>query len=350
MNRLCVFLLLAAFVSSAQAAEPKTVAEIATYKGADRMAVLEAGAKKEAALLVYTIGTQSDPMLERYQQKYPYVRLEVFRSPTNELTRRVLEEYKANRKVVDVLDMSTGGLQVMRATGGILQAYDTPEMVAYGPTAIESNKLWVFDYEAYVGLGFNTASIPVAEAPKTYDDLLDPKWKGKMAVSDSGTTLPHWVGATVLTKGEGYLTKLSQQNIATFNVLGRALSNLVVAGEVAMSPVIYNSHMRNSKSKGAKVDWRAPGPVYSNVNALALAKGAPHPFASMLYIDFTLSKEGQTMRVEIGDDSARIDLAAPEKPKEILYLTERPDYERDFERWTDLSKRVFGKGKAPDAK
>jgi ABC-type Fe3+ transport system substrate-binding protein len=96
--------------------------------------------------------------------------------------------------------------------------------------------------------------------------------------------------------------------------------------------------------------WRALGPVYSNVNAVALAKGAPHPFAAMLYIDFTLSKEGQTMRVEIGDDSARLDLAAPEKPKDILYLTERSDYEREFERWTDLSKRVFGKGKAPDAK
>jgi hypothetical protein len=160
MTRFCVFLLLVGFVSSVHAAEPKTVAEIATYKGADRMALLEAGAKKEGALLVYTIGTQSDPMLERYQQKYPYVRLEVFRSPTNELTRRVLEEYKANRKVVDVLDMSTGGLQVMRGTGEILQAYDTPEMAAYGPSAMEPNKLWVFDYEAYVGLGFNTASVP----------------------------------------------------------------------------------------------------------------------------------------------------------------------------------------------
>ena len=332
--------------SAAHAAEPKTVAEVAVYKGADRTALFEAGAKKEGSLLVYTIGTQSDPMLDRFQQKYPYVRLEVFRSPTNELTRRVLEEYKADRKVVDVLDMSTGGLQVMRGAGH-LQAYDTPEMSAYGPAAMEPGKLWVFDYEAYVSLGFNTAAVSPAEAPKTYDDLLDPKWKGKMAVSDSGTTLPHWVGATALTKGEGFLTKLSQQNIATFNVLGRALSNLVVSGEVAMSPVIYNSHMRNSKQKGAKVDWHALGPVFSNVNALALAKGAPHPFASMLYIDFTLSKEGQTMRVEIGDDSARIDLAAPDKPKDILYLTERPDYEREFERWTDLSKRVFGKGKAP---
>jgi iron(III) transport system substrate-binding protein len=341
--------LLLALAASVQAAEPKTVAEVADYRGADRQAVFEAGAKKEGALLVYTIGTQSDPMLEVYQKKYPSVRLEIFRAPTPELTRRVFEEYKADKKIVDVLDMSTGGLQQMREAS-FLQTYYTPEMSAYPASAMEASKLWVFDYEAFVSLGFNTDAVSVADSPKTYDDLLNPKWKGKMAVSDNGSTLPHWVGGVLVTKGEDYLKKLGQQDVKVFNVLGRALSNLVVSGEVPMSPVIYNSHMRNSKGKGAHVDWHALGPVYSNVNALALAKGAPHPFASMLYIDYTLSHEGQALRVQIGDDSARNELAAPEKPKEILYLTERPDYAREYEQWTELSKRIFGKGRAPDGK
>lgn len=341
--------ILAGLAVSAEA-EPASLGEIASYRGADRQAVFESGARKEGTLLVYTIGTQSDPMLKRYQDKYPYVRLEVFRAPTTELTRRILEEYKAGRHIADVFDMSTGGLQIMR-DAGYLQPYFTPEMNAYPPEAMEPNKHWVFDYEAYVSLGYNTDAVTPAESPKTYDDLLAPKWKGRMAVTDNGSTLVNWVGATLLVKGEDYLRKLGQQNVTVYNVLGRALSNLVVSGEVAMSPVIYNSHMKNSRAKGAHVAWQALGPVFSNVNALALPKNPPHPFAAMLYIDFTLSKEGQSMRVAIGDDSARLDLAEPEKPKEILYLTERPDYEREFEQWTTLSKRIFGAGKArPDAK
>lgn len=349
-RRLAVPILVAALAaaflpdSSAMAAET-TVAAVAGYTGADREAFLEAGAKKEGSLLVYTIGTQSDPMFKRFQEIYPYVRLEVFRAPTPEITRRVIEEYKVGRHTADVLDISTSGLQAMRDER-ILQPYHSPEASAYAPDAREPNKLWVFDYEAYVGLGFNTRDVPPEIAPRTYDDLLDPRWKGRMTVSDNGSTLPNWVGATLLTKGEDYLRRLGRQDVRVYAILGRALSNLVVSGEAPLSPLIYNSHMKNSRAKGATVDWRALGPVYANVNAVALARNAPHPHASMLYIDFTLSKEGQTMRVEIGDDSARIDLAPPDKPKEILYLSERPNYAAEYERWTDLSKQIFAKGKA----
>src|SRR5690348_13933505 len=95
-------------------AEPKTVAELALYKGADRQAILEAGAKREGALEIYTTGTQADPVFEAFQKKYPYVRIDAFKANSPDVTRRILEEYKAGKYVADVIDLSIGGLGAMR--------------------------------------------------------------------------------------------------------------------------------------------------------------------------------------------------------------------------------------------
>jgi iron(III) transport system substrate-binding protein len=151
------------------------------------------------------------------------------------------------------------------------------------------------------------------------------------------------VGAVVLSKGEDYLRKLGRQELKNYKILGRALANLVVSGEVALSPTIYNSHMISSKAEGASVAWQALGSVYAGTGGAALAKNAPHPHAAMMLADFFLSKEGQTMRQAIGDSSARTDLATADKPKEIAYVASRPTYNQDFEKWSQLAAEVFGK-------
>jgi iron(III) transport system substrate-binding protein len=325
-------------------AAAQSVAEIAAYAGPDRQAKLEAGAAKEGSVQISTVGTQSEPLFKRLREKYPAVKFEIYRSPTTDATRQIMEEYKAGRYVVDVMDVTTGGLQVMR-DAGILQPYQTPEMVAYPKEAIEAKKYWVFDYQAYHGFGFNTKLLSPADAPKTFDDLLDPRWKGKMALSDNGGRLADWIGVLSVTRGLDFVRSLGKQDFTVYNVSGRALANLVVSGEAAMSPTITNSHVKNSVAQGATVQWRALGPVLANVNALALAAKAPHPNAAMLYIDFILSKEGQDIRTKIGDDSARLDLASADKPKEILYLSERPDYPTEFEKWVVIGRQVFGKGR-----
>ena len=327
------------------ASHAASVAEIVNYQGPDRMARLEAGAKKEGAVLIYTVGTQSQPMLDRFHEKYPYIRVEVFRGDAPEVTRRIIEEYKARRYVVDSIDLSSGGQIAMRGEG-LLQPYWTPEMAAYPASAIAPEKHWVVDYEGYVGLGYNTKYVSGEDAPKDLEGLLDPKWKGKMSISVQSSTLGNWTGAMVRDKGEDYVRKLGRQDITVWRINGRALSNLVVSGEVPLSPQIYDSHMENSLSKGATVGWRALDGVYANVNLLSIAKNAPHPHAAMLYTDFTLSNEGQTMRIKIGNRSARIDLASADKPKKIHYLSEEPEYPHNFDKWVALAKQVFGAGKA----
>ena len=118
---------LAAVLPSAGDAAPRTVAEIATYRGADRQVLLEEGARKEGTVLVYGTGEQMEPVRNAFRGKYPFVRMEVFSTGAAEVTRRVMEEYKANRHTVDVVSLGTGGLRIMH-DAGFLQAYDSPEL------------------------------------------------------------------------------------------------------------------------------------------------------------------------------------------------------------------------------
>ena len=324
--------------------------ELAMYKGADRQARLEAGAKKEGALQVYETGTQMKPVREAFGKKYPFIRLQVYSSGSTDLVKRVTEEYKAGRHAFDIIRQPTGVLYILK-DAGILRPYYSPEMEKYKSEAIEPNHHWVIDYENYLGLGFNTTQVSEADAPKTYDDLLDPKWKGKMALSDgSPSTITNWIGSLVLTKGADYVRKLSEQKFTVYRIGGRGLSNLVVSGEAALSPTIYSSHMFNSKRKGATVSWRPIGQSYALIDAVAMASKPENPHAALLYADFMMSRAAQEMTQEMGYFTARTDMENMSKPEKVLYLTERPTYAKEFEDWSNLKMKAFGRGKAPTKK
>jgi iron(III) transport system substrate-binding protein len=161
-----------------------------------------------------------------------------------------------------------------------------------------------------------------------------------MALSGSSTTPISWTGAMLLVHGADFVRKLGAQNIRVYNITGRALANLMVSGEVALSPTIYNSHVVESSKKGAPLAWFAPGPVPVTDAAVALARKSPHPHAAMLLIDFLLSKEGAQMYEEIGYYTPRRDLAAGQAVEKI-YLTNRANYLREYDDWQKLYQDVF---------
>jgi iron(III) transport system substrate-binding protein len=326
------------------AAQPKTVAEIANYTGSDRQALLEAGAKREGVVMVYMTGTQIQPLLDGYRKKYPYVKVESSRLGSVETSQKILEEYAGGVYQVDVFELAAEGLFVPRAQG-VLQPFTSPELAAYEKEAIEPEKRWVSVREGYIGVGFNTDKVSVDQAPKTYDDLLDPKWKGRMALSGSISTAANWLGVIYLDKGEAYLRKLAAQNSRIYQVTSRAISNLMITGEVELAPMTYASHVVASNAAGARLGWNAPGPVYVLDTVAALAVKAPHPYGSMLLIDFLASKEGQLLYREIGYDSARTDMPPSGLPPLTkMFLSNRPTYLDEFETWARLFRELFDKG------
>jgi iron(III) transport system substrate-binding protein len=323
-------------------AQPSGVDAIANYTGADRQKVLEEGARREGGLLLYTTGTQIKPLIERFEQTYPFVRVELARASSADTARKVLEEYRAGYEKVDAFELASHGLVVPRDEG-ILQPFRSPEFAAFAAEAIEPGRHWVVVRESYTGIGFNTKLLPPDKAPKTYQALLDAQWKGRMAISGVSTTAVNWVGTMIIAHGPDFVRKLGQQNIRIYNLTGRALANLMTAGEVTLSPTIYNSHVAASAEKGAPLGWFAPGPVPVTDTGVAIARKAPHPHATMLFMDFLMSKEGQQLYQELGYDSPRSDVAGAGAgaKMEKLYLTNRANYIREYEDWAKLYQDTF---------
>ena len=322
---------------------PKTVAEIANYKGADRQTVFVEGAKKEGQLLLYSIGTQAEPVYKAFGEKYPFIRIETKRNDTAVMTRLMMEEASAGAFNVDAIELTVGGLYPLR-DAGLLQPYWSPELAAYRKDAIEPGNHWVIDYESYLSLGYNTTLVSEADAPKTLDDLLNPKWQGKMALPGT-STLANWIGAVLKEKDASFLRRLGQQKLRVYEVSARAVANLIISGEAALSPAIFNSHVANSRETGAPIAWRALGGVYPTTDGAVIAAHAPHPFAAMLFIDFVLSVDGQKSFQKLGYSTARTDLQNGDKPAKIYYLGDEPDYLENYEKWIALGREAFGGGK-----
>src|SRR5262249_14872257 len=106
-----------------------------------------------------------------------------------------------------------------------------------------------------------------------------------------------------------------------------------------------NSHVEASRAQGAPIAWNLPGPVAVTDTSAALAVKAPHPHAAMLLIDFLMSEQGQKLYRELGYAPGRNGMTAKDLPAlRKLYLTNRPNYEREFEQWVRLSRETVLKG------
>ena len=284
---------------AAHAAQSNSIEEVALLTRPDRQKILEEGAKKEGKLLWYTtliVNQALKPLKEAFETKYPYVQLDFHRADSEQLAQRMLAEYQAKKYDVDILDGTSTIVMLRRA--GHMQRYFSPQLRDYPARLKDKDGYWSVPNVYFMTLGYNTKLVKPNEVPKTLNDLLDPKWKGKMVWSTSGGSgAPIFLGNVLLTLGEekgmAYLKRLATQNIAKSTASARAVLDMVIAEEFAIAINIFNYHAVISKTAGAPVDWQAIEPVPAQVKTLGLAKHAPHPHAALLLIDFLLSKDGQ---------------------------------------------------------
>jgi iron(III) transport system substrate-binding protein len=338
-----VCLLLVASVVHAASA-PMAPAQLALYQGADREKILIDGAKREGQFTLYTSHTWFKTFVKEFEKKYPFVRASEWRNDSKNVIRKVLEEVKAGRVLADVVETTADGMGVMKREG-LFQEYYSPEARNY-PSELKPRGKNGFFYlpnrETYNSLGFNTKMIPPASAPKGLKDLLDPRWKGKMAIT-STTTGARWVGNALETLGREFLDKLADQDVSVQDMAPAALMNLVVSGEVPLSPTIFDANVTLAKQKGAPVEWRPLEPVVTTVGSALLAK-SPNPHTALLFIDYLLSKEGQQLIMKGGLWSPREDIGSLEQKFKKNYMDEKyssEEMEVKLGQWENLLRQLF---------
>jgi iron(III) transport system substrate-binding protein len=328
-------------ISLSQTKKITTVAELALYNGPDRQQILEEGAKKEGKLSIYTSSFNVQYIAKAFEKKYPYIKVDIWYGDESKALPRVFEEYRAKRVLSDVVGLTQEGTIAM-LDAGLLQPFYSPEVPNIMDDAVTKSPaggvLAVGHYSNGRGIGYNTKMITKEELPKTYRDLLNPKWKGKLPIGGS-TAGVGWMGVQLDTYGEDFVVQLAKQDFQVHMISVRALLDMIVKGEYAFSPTIADSHVDLAQRKGAPVDWMPIEPVHCFLGQLTLHKLASHPHAALLYIDFDLRKENAEIFVQEGYFSTRKDIPLKRSYKAHF----GPFSSKQMKQWDTLFNKLFVK-------
>jgi iron(III) transport system substrate-binding protein len=269
--------------------------------------------------------------------------VDLFRGGGDEVLNRILNEARGGLNAWDVV--STRGDSVLTLEDAkLITQYRSPESKFISNDMVDDEEYWTAYYVNPYVLGYNTNLVKKDEVPKTYEQLLDPKWKGKkISIDDSAYgLLAGLIHAWGKEKAVDYFKKLAAQE----PVVQRGNTNrvqLTMAGEYYLI-IAYAPTIQRETSLGHPMDWVPLQPVPVQVNPMMLAAKAPHPNAGKLFIDFLLSKEGQKMLVGFRRIPVREDVE-PDPPRLFRgykRIVEHPEDYKSFNETIKLYQEIFG--------
>ena len=244
--------------------------------GDDRERVL-AGARKEGRLVLYAgMDTEEAALLtNEFSKKYPFIKPEIFRSAGEKIQARFLVEHRANTHSADVFQASI--IQVYQLKNlKLLARYVSDEAAAYRDGFKDPQGHWTALYQIPYVIGYNTRLVPAKDVPASYDDLLNPRWKGWIALeTEEYQWFYHWMQILGRDKGLDFMKKFAGQNLQ-MRAGHTLLAQLVAAGEVALATVVYSNRVERMKATGAPIDWvKFKGPtIYGDQCHRNSGKGA----------------------------------------------------------------------------
>lgn len=273
-------------------------------------------AKKEGSLVWYTgMGSsEANAFAAEFRKKYPFLKTEIFRSSGENVLTRFSIESRANTHRADIFQASI--VQVYQAKNqGLLKRYVSEESRVYPEGMKDAQGAWNAFYLITYVIGYNTGLVSPKEAPASYEDLLNPKWRGKIGLeTEEYQWFYHMLQIMGQEKGMRYMRALAKQEpqLRSGHTL---LAQLVAAGEFTVAVVLYGNRVEEMIGMGAPIEWvRFQGPTITAFNAISIAEKAPHPNAARLFYDFALSKEGQQVLRSFKRIPARPDVF-PDPPR-----------------------------------
>src|SRR5437588_4620676 len=226
------------------------------------------------------------------------VKVNLWRSGKNRILQRVISEARAGRYEVDVIHNPSPEMEALHSEK-LLKAVDSPLHAKLIPQAVARHREWAGPRVYIFVQAYNTRLVSKAELPKTYADLLQPRWKGRIAIEGKEQ---EWFYTLVQAMGEAqgleFFRALAANGLQVR--LGNALlTNLVVAGDVPFALTLYSYLPEQQRRAGAPIDWIALAPTIAATDAVGVAARAPHPREAALFYEFMLG-EGQRLMAEMG--------------------------------------------------
>jgi iron(III) transport system substrate-binding protein len=319
-------------------------------RGKEREQKLSEGAKKEGKVVIYsfTAADQLQPLLDEFQKRYSFIKPEHYRANATGVFNKFTTESRAGQTLADVIDISAGETHTLMQLG-LIDPYLSPSREGIPKDFLDEKGYWAAHYHFVIALGFNTQHIKPSEAPKSYEELLNPKWKARISLDPAdqdlfGALLLHW-GKEKAINYFKTLAKLDPRMVTGHT----QQANLVGAGEIHMAPWLYGYRPLQLKDEGAPVETRLFDPVLSNPAYLLLTKHSPHPHSSALLIDWALSADGgmKFFAEKFGRTPPRSGLKERFPQLRVdHYLVVKPEIVGpNFKEFTALYNELFGIGK-----
>lgn len=254
----------------------------------------------------------SGPLVALFQKKYPFITPKLSRIGGSQIIQRIETEAKAGLHAVDVI--GTGELGVVSLVDrGVMAKYASPMRESLREGFADREGFWTVQHAALLFSAYNKRLVKAEEAPRSWEDFLDPKWRGKLSLD---TEAFEWMGFLIAHMGEEkafrYFERLTKQEIKFLR--GRSLQlQLLAAGEFPITMVSNANLILDLKKAGAPIEPIRISPVFLRPSLLLFAANAPHPHAAMLYLDFLLSKEGQSLLAKSGRLPGRKDVQTEDR-------------------------------------
>ncbi|MFL9926359.1 extracellular solute-binding protein [Herbaspirillum lusitanum] len=265
-------------------------------------AALIAAAKKEGEVSWYSslvVNQASRPIAAAFEKKYPGIKVKITSGTATDLLLKIMAEGRANSPRADVSHAGSGLSTLLK--GDMIVPYIPSEAARYPAQYKDAKGYWTGQVVSFLVPAMNTDLVKPKDEPKTWNDLLDPKWKGKMAWAQQMTQggPPGFIGATLNVmgqqKGMDFLRKFSQQRIVNVPANQRVVLDQAIAGEYPIALSTFSHHSELSAKKGAPIKWLKMDYVVGTVDPAFLIKNGPHPNAARLFLEFLLSSEGQAI-------------------------------------------------------
>src|SRR5881394_666038 len=320
--------------------------EVYLYKGADREKRILEGARKEREVVVYTSLNLKDsvPIVEVFEKKYGGVKVQLWRSSSEKVLQRATAEARAGRFTCDILETNGPEMEAMHREQ-LLEEFFSPHFKDLPPAAFPRHRHYVADRFNFFTIAYNTNLVKANEVPNTYEDLIHPRFAGRVGIEASDVD---WFGAVVKSMGEekglAFFGKLAaaKPEIRTGHTL---MAELVASGEIPLAATIYNHNAERLAVKGAPVKWKALKPTFGRPNGVAVAKRAQRPYAALLFADFILSPEGQHLIKERNrvPSSTKVDTQLNKFPYQMIDPALILD---EADKWEKIWSELFLRGQA----
>lgn len=331
----------AALSSAAQAQQPSSVSALAQTESANRHEILLEGARREGLLNIYTSMTAATAAKVKadFERRYPAVKVNLWRASSEAVLQRSVTEARANRHTFDVVETNGPELEAVQREK-LLQKVSSAHFADLIPQALLPHREWVATRLNLFVMCFNTNQVKRTELPQTFEDLLHPRWKGRLAIEAGDAD---WLMSVFDPADEARGLNLLRKIVATNGMAVRKghalLAEMVTAGEISLGLTCYNYKIDQDRKAGAPVDWISIGPVIARPNGVGVSRNAPHPHAALLFYEYMISEaQGMLQSLELVPVNVKVE--SPLKGRAVKFVDAKRALDEQ-EKWDKLFNEIF---------